>query len=79
LIGFPVVHRHRLAGLEKREVDPELQEIRRSREAGALELAQDASTLALPPLRLARVEHEPALAVRNKSVLPQHELRLRNH
>src|SRR2546423_9806391 len=48
LIGFPVVHRHRLARLEKREVDPELPEPRL-----ALEIAQRATTSPqLPPLRL---------------------------
>ena len=79
LVGFPVVHRHRLARPEKREVDPELQEVRGFLEAGALELAEDAATAALPPLRLACVEHEPALPFRNKPMLRRHELRLGNH
>jgi hypothetical protein len=60
LIVLTVVHRHRLAGTEECEVDPELQEIRRALEACALELT-DAATRALPPLRFARVKDEPAL------------------
>jgi hypothetical protein len=38
-----VVHAQRLARAEKREVDPELLEIRRALEARALELAQNAA------------------------------------
>src|SRR6266536_749101 len=79
LICLPVVHRHRLAGRENGEVDPELQEIGRVLEACALELAEDAATLAFPPLRLARIEDESALPLRDKSVLGRHELRLRTH
>jgi hypothetical protein len=80
LLGvLPVVDRHRLAGFETCEVDAELQEIRRALEACALELAEHAAALALPPVRLARVEDEPALSLRNKAVFCGHELRLRDH
>jgi hypothetical protein len=78
LVGFPVVHRHRLAGLESREVDPELVEVQRAVEAGALELAEGAAPVALPPLRLAGAEDEPALAPRDAPVLGLDELGLRH-
>ena len=79
LIGLAVIHRHRLARAKHREVDPELQEIGCALEPGTFELAEDAATLALPPLRLARVDDEPALPLRDKSVLGRDELRLGNH
>src|SRR5207249_9181606 len=72
LVVFPVVHRHRFAGPEQGEVDPELEEVGRACEARSLELAEDAAALTLPPLRLARVEDEPALALRDEPVLRRH-------
>ena len=47
LVVLPVVHRHRLAGLENSQVDADLLEIRCALEARALELAEHAA--ALPP------------------------------
>src|SRR6186997_1484331 len=79
LVVLVVVHRHRLAGAEDGDVDPELLEIRRALEACALELAEKASALAVPPLGSARVEDEPALSFRDESVLGRNELRLGNH
>src|SRR5438094_936356 len=48
-------------------------------EACHCELAQDAATRSLPPLALARVENEPALALRDQAALRPDELRLGNH
>jgi hypothetical protein len=79
LVVLPVVHRHRLARLEQRQVDPELDEIRSALETRALELAQDPAAAALPPVCLARVDDEPALPFRDKPVLGRDELRLGNH
>ena len=79
LVVLPVVHRHRLAGCENGEVDPELHEIGRALEACALELAEHAAPLAFPPLRLARVDDEPALPFRDEPVGGRHELRLGDH
>src|SRR5262249_8219145 len=57
----------------------ELVKVRRPFEACALELAQDATAVPLPPLRLAGVEDEPALALRNEPALRRHQLCLGNH
>jgi hypothetical protein len=62
LIGFPVVHRHRLARLEKSE-----------------EIAQRAKTTPLPPLRLACVENEPTIALRDKAAFRLDKPRLNDH
>ena len=77
LVVLPVVHRHRLAGPENGEVDPELLEIGCALEPRALELAEDAAALALPPLRLAGVDDEPALPLRDATVLGRDELATR--
>jgi hypothetical protein len=69
-----VVHRHRLARLEKGEVDPELPEPRL-----ALEIARRAKTTPLPPLRLAYVENEPTIALRDKAAFRLDKLRLNDH
>ena len=74
LSGFPVVHRHRLARLQKSEVNPELLEPRL-----ALEIAQRAKTTPLPPLRLACVENEPTSALRDKAAFRLDQLRLNDH
>src|SRR6185503_20343057 len=79
LVALPVVHRHRLAGPEDGEIDPELLEVERTLEAGALELAEHAAALALPPLRVACAKDEPALSLRDEAVLGAHELRLGRH
>src|SRR6476619_7034684 len=79
LVSLPVVHRHRLAGAEDGEIDPELLEVERALEAGALELAEDTAALAFPPLRLACAQDEPALSLRDEAVLGAHELRLGRH
>src|SRR5262249_46889476 len=79
LIDFPVVHRHRLARLNKCEVDPELRE-GRPVEPCAFKIAQRATTgPQLPPLRLARAENEPTIALRGKATLRLDKLRLRDH
>jgi hypothetical protein len=44
-----------------------------------LELGIGAPPLRVPPLRLARVEHEPAFPLRDESVFGRFEPRLRNH
>ena len=72
LIGFPVVHRHRLARLEESEVDPELPKPRL-----ALEIAHRDTPL--PPLRLACVENEPTIALRDKAAFRLDKLRLNDH
>jgi hypothetical protein len=75
LSGFPVVHRHRLARLEKSEVDPELPE-----PWLALEIAQRATTSPqLPPFRIARIENEPTIALRHKAAIRLDKLRLNDH
>ena len=63
LVGLPVIHRHRLAGAENGQVDPELQKVGRAVEACSFELTEDAATFALPPLRLARVDDDVLTAV----------------
>jgi hypothetical protein len=62
LVVLAVIHPHRLARPEDRDVDPELREIERVLETVALEFAEDATALAVPPPRLARVQHEPPLS-----------------
>ena len=56
LIGFPVVHPHRLAGSQHEEVDADLREV-----GLAIERQARAAPVAVEPARLSRVEHEPAL------------------
>ena len=70
LVVLPVVHRHRLAGAEDGDVDPELQEVRCTLEACALELAERAAARAFPPLRLAGVQDEPALPLSGPARAP---------
>src|SRR5262249_41790112 len=60
---FPVVHADRLAGLEHDERDPELRKVRLRLERGpAGEREIVAAPVAADPARVARVQHEPALA-----------------
>jgi hypothetical protein len=54
LIGLPVVHRHRLAGRQHLDVDPELREVRLV-VLESLELAEETATVALVPRSVARV------------------------
>jgi hypothetical protein len=75
LLVLPVVHRHRLAGLEHAHVDPELFEAH----AVALEEGELPSRPLDVPARLLRVEHEPALAGGNEPVLPVLERRFGSH
>ena len=74
LIGLPVVHRHGLARSKHGEVDAELREV-----GLALEPADRGAALGVAPPRLARVDDEPALALRDEAVLGRLELRLGNH
>jgi hypothetical protein len=74
LVGLPVVHRHRLARPEDAKVDPELREL-----PLALELRVPAAPVNVPPDRVARVEHEPAVVRRNHSVFRLLEPRLLDH
>src|SRR5262249_32720505 len=74
LVGLPVVHAHRLAGLEDVEVEAELR-----KGLPLLEVGELAAAGAVAPARLARVQDEPAVALRRKSVLGLDQLRLRDH
>lgn len=74
LVGLPVIHRHRLSRLEHEEVDAELRKLR-----VALEPAHGSAWAAVEPPRVARVQHEPAFALRHEPVLRLLERRLRNH
>src|SRR4051812_11683352 len=67
LIVLAVVHRHWLGGPENSQVDPELREVGLAVEP--LEFAGVAAALAVDPRRLASVEDEPALALRDEPVL----------
>jgi hypothetical protein len=78
LIGLPVVHRHRLAGPQNLEVDPELGEVRLVL-LEPLELTVETTTVAFPPRRFTRVEDEPTLPSRHETVLGRFQRRLRNH
>ena len=74
LVVLPVVHRHRLAGAQNAEVDPDLRESRLT-----LERANRRAPFGVKPGRVARVEHEPALATRYKTVLGRLKARLGDH
>ncbi len=74
LIGLPVVHRHRHARLENAQVHSELREV-----AVALELDDGGAARAVEPLRIARVQDEPAVARRKKPVLGRVEMSFRKH
>ena len=78
LVGLPVVHRHRLAGLQHADVDPELREVGLAAEVVAFELGADAAALPFHPGRFARVQDEPALPLRNEPVRRLLERRLGN-
>jgi hypothetical protein len=77
LIVLAVVHRHRLAGRENSQVDPELGEVGLAVEP--LEFAGVAAALAVDPRRLASVQDEPALAFRDEPVLGGLQRGIRNH
>ena len=77
LIVLAVVHRHRLVGRENSQVDPELREVGLAVEP--LEFAGVAAALAVDPRRLASVQDEPALPLRDESVLGGLQRRIRNH
>src|SRR5690242_8781257 len=78
LIGLPVIHRHRLTGGEPCQVDPQLVEVAAAVQFGALELAEDSSPGSLQPLRLASIEHEPAVTPGDEAPGGGHQLRLRD-
>ena len=71
LLVLAVVHRHRLAGREDVEIDAELLE-----GAFALEVAGNAERSVVGPPGVARVQDEPAFAVRDEAVLRAPEPRL---
>ena len=73
LVRFPVVHRHRLTRLEDGKPNPDLSEVALAAHPG---LEADP---AVPPARLADVEHEPARAAGHESVFRVLERRLGNH
>ena len=69
-----MVHRHRLAGREDVDVDPELREARLT----ALE-ARVLAEIAVEPARVLRVQDEPAVALGHEAaLLGRRELRLRH-
>ena len=74
LVSLPVVHRHRLAGSQRLDVDPDLREVR-----VALEVAVEPAPAPLAPSRLRRVHHEPAVAPGDEPVLGRLERLLGNH
>jgi uncharacterized protein YceH (UPF0502 family) len=73
LLVLAVVQAGRLPGLEHRNVDPEL------REAGLALEARERAEVAFCPARVARVQDEPALALRDEACVGSLELRLRHH
>ena len=74
LVGLPVIHRHRLARPEHADVDPELREVQL-----ALEVAERRAPLRVVPARVAGVEDEPAVRLRDETIRGLLELRLGNH
>ncbi|MBA3567070.1 MAG: hypothetical protein H0W31_09505 [Actinobacteria bacterium] len=76
LLGiFAVVHRARLAGAQDAETEAELRESR----IRALEGRVETETVGLEPLRVARIEHEPAFSGRSGSRFGLLERGLRYH
>src|SRR6478736_5973006 len=73
LVGLPVVHSHRLTRPEKREIDPELLELRVA-VARPLDVAQHSTTFALPPLRLPCVENKPTIPLWHEATVGLHKL-----
>src|SRR5205823_4807422 len=73
LVGLPVVHRHRLAGVEHDEADPDLREA-----AASLDACLEA-VASVEPAGLAHVQDEPAVAGGEASVLRLLERGLGNH
>ena len=61
LVVLAVVHACGLAGLQHADIDPDLREPRLALEPRV------GAEVALPPERLARVQHEPALALGNEA------------
>src|SRR5206468_4971139 len=78
LIGLPVVHGHRFARPEHERIDAELFEL-----PLALEIVQDradgAAAVDVTPLRIAHVEGEPSLALRDEPVRGLLQFRHWNH
>jgi hypothetical protein len=74
LICLPVVHAHRLPGLENHEVNAELRKV-----LLLLEVAELAAAVAVAPARLPRVQDEPTFALRGEAVSGLLERRFRNH
>ena len=74
LVVLPVVHRHRVAGLEHEDVDSDLLELRVAVEAHHL-----AARAAVVPDDVACVDDEPALALGRQTVLRLLQPSLGNH
>lgn len=74
LVGFPVVHRHRLTRPEHGDPDPDLREVRLALEAHTV-----AAPLAVAPSRLPCVEDEPSLPGGHEPCLGRSERCFRNH
>jgi hypothetical protein len=74
LVGFPVVHRHRLTGLERDEVDPDLLKL-----LLALDVRVGTSSLSRAPARITGIQDEPAVAFGTEPMLGRFELRLGDH
>ena len=74
LIGFPVVHRHRLTRPEHVEADSDLREVTLNLEAGRV-----SPPVAVVPAGLTSVQDEPSLPGGHKSVLGLSERGLGNH
>src|SRR5512133_263048 len=74
LVGLPVVHRHRVAGVEHEDVDADLLELR-----FPVEAHDAASRAAVVPDDVAGIDDEPALARRDEAVLRLFQPGLGNH
>jgi len=74
LIRLPVVHRHRVAGPEDDDVDPELRE-----EGLALETAERRPAFRVVPARVLRAQDEPPVALRDAAGVGLFERSLGNH
>src|SRR5512133_3082488 len=74
LVGLPVVHRHRVTGVEHEDVDADLLELR-----FPVEAHDAASRAAVVPDDVAGIDDEPALARRDEAVLRLFQPGLGNH
>src|SRR6185436_19580697 len=74
LVGLPVIHGHRLAGLEHVQVCAELRPV-----LVALDVAGGSAAFAVQPAHVARVDDVPSLALRDEAVLLGLDLRFVDH